>query len=168
MSGNNRGGLFRARNVLGAALIAGIGLGIYLGPLLKGLGLGGGNIPGTNGQKTDAQATLGTPESVTPTDDSTRSSNTKEDMIPETATDAVKVLIDDRTIFLRQPDQDIPIELPRLMKIVKLATGDPNGFKIRIYEKASARTSVEESLKRALENAGISDTEVFWAPNPVK
>ncbi len=172
MAENSRGMLFRKRNVLGAALLAGIGLGIYLGAF-KGPGLGGSgsNGDGAGDGKTNASTGSGEPlkgrsetaDNITPVDD--------EDPVPVVDQKVVRVVIDEESFLLRSTKDgsgDVPISLPKLTRLIEKATGDADGLRVRIYEKLTARPAAEESLKKALTAAGIPDSAVFWVPTPVK
>lgn len=164
MAERSRGLLFRKRNILGAALALGIGLGIYLGQF-KGLGLGGsgswgigtsGNGTSSNGSSSDdIQATtsadindLGEPDSAQAVKPS----------------QVVKVLIDDRKYLLQEPKPEMVIALPKLIEQIKAATGDEHGTRVRIYQSPNARVSMDENLKQALVDAGIPDSAVIWVP----
>lgn len=170
MAENSRGLLFRKRNILGAALVAGIGLGVYLGQF-KGLFFGSGSNFGIG--TSDGQKQSSTESSNGSSDDSktvatTESPDEIKSDLPTVIPDVVKVLIDERQFLLRQPTGDTPIALSKLMQIVKQAPGDSDGFRVRIYEKASARPSAEEKLKEALVESEIPDSAVLWVPTPVK
>ena len=153
---------FRKRTILGGALVAGIGLGVWLGLPFKGfLGLGHGSgqydEKGETGDKKESSSAQ--PASV---------SIDSQGELPVTIPDVVKVLIDERDFLLRQADEDVPITLSNLIHLIKQAPGNEDGVRLRIYEKSSARASAEESLKQALVDAGIPDSAIFWVPTPVK
>lgn len=159
MAQASRSLFFRKRTILGAALVAGIGLGIWLGPNFKGLfpfGSGEYGQKGEGGDKTESSSDQ--PASV---------SIDSQGALPVTVPDVVKVLIDEREFLLRQTDEDVPITLPNLIHLTKQAPGDANGVRLRIYEKSTARASAEEKLKQALVDAGIPDDAIFWVPTPV-
>ena len=172
MAENSRGMLFRKRNVLGAALVAGIGLGIYLGKF-DGFGWGGSGSSGfgSSGDETNVSLESGEPsksrletaDNVTPAAD--------EDPDPVADQKVVRVVIDEESFLLRSAKDgsgDVPISLPKLTRLIEKATGDADGLRVRIYEKLTARPAAEESLKKALTAAGIPDSAVFWVPTPVK
>ena len=150
-----RGMLFRKRNILGVALVAGIGLGVYLGRF-KGFGLGGSDSTGSGSSSSENQVST--------------ESDSDEREVPLTMErpEVIKVLIDDREFLLRKTSGDTPISLPQLMKLVKTAIGDAEGVRLRIYEKGTARMSSEEDLKNALVSHRIPDSAVLWIPIPVK
>ena len=159
MAERTRGLLFRKRNILGVVLIAGIWLGAYLGKwglgLGDGFGLGkGGNVglPTDSGSSTEngEQTIVGMDQGESPT-------------LPR-STKFVKVLIDDREFLLVDGAKETPITLPKLMELVQQVPGDDDGIRLRIYEKATARMSTEESLKEAIEREKIPDTAVIWVP----
>jgi hypothetical protein len=163
MAAESRGSLFRKRNFLGAALLAGVGLGVYLGKF--NFGWGGGNQLGigSGGAETQVTTAAGNIKPLEPTKE-------KEEL-PISVPDVVRILIDERQYYLRSDnsgDQDVPIELPKLMRLIEQAPGDNDGLRLRVYLKATARASAEENLKTALKEAGISEASVFWVPAPVK
>lgn len=164
MAEASRGWLLRKRNILGAALVAGIGLGIYLGKLpFLGFGMGDGSGKHTNG-KTDS--TSG--DSETTGNEPAMVSTVSEGELPTAVPDVVKVLIDERDFLLRKSNEDVPISLGNLIHLIKLAPGDGDGVRLRIYERSSARVSAEEKLKQALLDANVPDSAVFWVPTQVK
>ncbi|WP_010585141.1 hypothetical protein [Schlesneria paludicola] len=156
-------GLFRTRNILAGALIAGIFLGAYLGDKL-GFGTGGAGIfgLGKSGDSAPADSKPGKTQ-----DDATTENAPAVPVLEATAPKAVRVMIDDRQYLLREGNQDTPITLPKLISLIKQAPGDDDGFRVRIYQSMNARVSAEEQLKDALTEAHISDTAVFWVPSTV-
>ena len=156
--------LFRKRNILGAALVAGIGLGVYLGQF-KGFGLGGSNNWGIGSPNAQTSvSTDGTNQSKTTTNLSNDSDKTSDDA-PTAVPKVVKVIIDDRAYLLRGANgNNSSITLSNLIKLIKQAPGDEDGVRVRIYEKANARMSADENLKKALEEAEIPSTAIFWVP----
>lgn len=160
----SRGLLFRKRNILGVALIAGIGVGMYLGkPGWFGFGESG---TGSKNGEMSVSTEPGGKQTTSP--ESENEPEEKDVGVPMQRPEVVDIVIDDRTILLRKTSGDTPIELAKLMKLVKQAKGNPDGFKLRVYEKPSARVSVEEDLKNALVAHSIPDSAVFWVPLPVK
>ena len=161
MAEQSRGMLFRKRNILGAALVAGIGMGVYLGKL--GLpGFGGGTWFGIG--RGDGQTQVSTePGSV-------------QQPLPEKAEprwtgevpDVVRVLIDEHQFLLRGKSGDTPIELPVLIQLIRQAPGDRDGCQVRIYESLKARAKSEEDLKQALHEAKIPDNAILWVPPSMK
>lgn len=163
MAADSRSSLFRKRNFLGAVLLAGVGLGVYLGKF--NFGLGGGTQFGIGSSGTDTQVTTAA-GTIKPLE-ATKAKEESPDVVP----DVVRVLIDDRQYYLRSEnggDGDTPIELPKLIRLIEKAPGDDDGLRVRVYLKSSARASAEENLKSALKEAGINEASVFWVPTPVK
>ncbi len=163
MAADSRSSLFRKRNFLGAVLLAGVGLGVYLGKF--NFGWGGGNQfgIGTSGSETQVTTSAGNIKPLEPT-------KVKEEL-PIPVPKVVRILIDERQYYLRSENidgQDTPIELPKLMRLIEQAPGDDDGLRVRVYLKATARASAEENLKIALKEAGINEASVFWVPTPVK
>ena len=166
MAADSRSSLFRKRNFLGAALLAGVGLGVYLGKF--NFGWGGGNQFGIGSSGTETQVTSAA-GNIKPLE-AKKETKAKEE-IPAVIPDVVRILIDEREYYLRSEnggDQDVPIELPRLIRLIEQAPGDEDGLRVRVYLKATARASAEENLKTALKEAGINEASVFWVPTPVK
>ena len=169
MAEKSRGMLFRKRNVLGAALVAGIGVGLYLGKL-PGIGNGGNGffgfgVPADN-KRTDSEGddkssddaiSLPAPVESTPAD---------SDAIPS---DVVRIAIDEHKYLVQSKGKEIPIALSDLVEHVKKATGDVDGIKLKIFEKETARAKAEEDLKAALAEAKIDEKQVLWlASTPSK
>ncbi len=165
MAERSRGMLFRKRNLLGAVLIAGIGLGIYLGKW-TGFGNGGNGFFGFGGPGDVSQ---------NETADDTKDSPAKESPelaisdLPQEVPRVVRVLINEHDFLLRSEGKDTPISLKKLVELIQQAPGDDDGIRVRVYEKMTARAKAEDDLKEALTAAGIPDTAVFWVPpNPEK
>ncbi|WP_373652545.1 hypothetical protein [Schlesneria sp. DSM 10557] len=159
MPGKSRGGLFRTRNILGAALLVGLGVGLYLGKW--GLGTGGSDGWGTGGGET--QVSVNSDGVVNPPQ--TLKSEVPARVYP--VTDVVRVVIDEDSYLLRQESdgsKDVPITLPELIKLVEQAKGDADGLRVRIYENMTARAEAEENLKQELSKAGVPDASIFWVP----
>jgi hypothetical protein len=170
------GGLFRTRNILGGALLAGIGFGIYLGQF-KGFGLGGNGWGGFGTNSVQVDSKHDESEKSGRSEDKIRNaSNIVETDSEEDAADlpdvgkVVRVLIDDRQFMLRGSGgaADVPISLNKLVQLVKKSPGDDDGFRVRIYQRPNARASAEEGLKEALSAAGIEDTAIFWVPTALR
>jgi len=156
MEDKSRGWLFRKRNILGAALIAGIIVGQYLPNFWNGFG--GGSTVGV-GIGDPAPATQGEPSeatSVKPAEDDVKPLT---DVPPVT-----KVVIDDRSYFIRSADGDRPVEIAEVIALTKAATGDANGIRVIVYRKGTSRPSAENALQDAFNEAKISDKAVFWVP----
>lgn len=165
MAAESRSSLFRKRNFLGAALLAGIGLGVYLGKL--NFGWGGGNQFGIGSIGTETQV------SVAPAAGNTRplEATKEKEELPIAVPDVVRILIDDRQYYLRSEnggDQGVPISLPNLIRLVEQAPGDEDGLRVRVYRRVTARAATEEALKTALADAGINEAAIFWVPTPIK
>ena len=162
--------LFRTRNILGVALIAGIWLGIYLKDIFR-FGTGGDGFLGL-GKSGDNSSSITKAENRLKDDDAANPDDSTDEIIgtqtpaQERATSQViKVLIDDRQFLLRDGKTDQPIALPKLIGLIKDAPGDADGVRVRIYQKLSARVSAEEQLKEALAEAQIPDAAIFWVPS---
>lgn len=160
--------LLSKRNILGAVLIAGIAAGIYLADLFKGLpGMGGGS---------------GLPSLKTPDSKEGESQSKSNDALltsttaPESESDAtsnppapdfIKVIIADKSYFLRSESGDHSAPLKQIISQAKSAPGDEDGIRVRVYRKLSSLPSAEIALRDALIAAGISDKQTDWIPNPI-
>ena len=162
MENNSRGWLFRKRNILGAALIAGIIVGQYLPNFWNGFG--GGSITGVG---------LGDPKSGTSDESTEGATGKKTDTEPHAEDDfklptdvppVTKVVIDDRSYFIRSAEGDRPVEIAEVIALTKAAAGDANGIRVIVYRKGTSRPSAENALQDAFNEAKISDTAVFWVP----
>lgn len=163
MADNSRGLIFRKRNVLGAALVAGIGLGLYLGNYF-GFGNGGSGFFG-----------FGNPNHGTSVNSDADGDSNKSAEIPANTeivggdspkndTQFVQVVIDEHEYLLKNEAKETPIPLNDLVELVKKAPGDNHGVRLRVIEKGSARMKAEEDLKAAMKQAEIPETAVIWVP----
>ena len=84
---------------------------------------------------------------------------TKLDVPPVT-----KVVIDDRSYFIRSAEGDRPVEIAEVIALTKAAAGDSNGIRVIVYRKGTSRPSAENALQDAFNEAKISDTAIFWVP----
>ena len=164
MTERSRGGLFRKRNILGGALIAGVALGVYLGQW-KGFGLGGGwGLGKGQGETQVSLSSNGHPiQTLDP------ETETNDPLLP--VPKVVRVVIDEENFLLRQANdgsKDVPITLLNLIKLIDQAPGDADGLRVRIYEKLTARAEAEENLKKELSKSGIPDAAIFWVPTPIE
>jgi len=156
MAEDSRGWLFRKRTVLGGALLAGIGLGIYIGKF-NGLGWGPGD--GKNGEN-NGQTRATTDTTAVPT----TPVESSEQADPKTAPKFVRVVVDEHNYLLREGGKEESIQLPQLIKLIEKAPGDEEGIRVKIYQKLSARMAALEEIKKELNAAGIPDTAIFWVP----
>ena len=173
MEDRSRGWLFRKRNVLGAALVAGAVVGMYLPDFWKGFG--GGSTVGVG----IGDSTNGTGASPSDTDSKTEETSVeKPDAAKPTppgnapgqtnVASVIKVVIDEKSYFVRSEAGDRPVTIPEIIALVQAATGDADGIRVRIYQKGTSRPSAEIALNEAFEQAKISNTAVVWVPTIVK
>jgi hypothetical protein len=169
MEDRSRGWLFRKRNVLGAALVAGVVVGMYLPDFWNGFGGGstigvgvGDSTAGTGGIATDSDSTL----AVTPDVKPKPSEETQLD--PTLVPPVIKVLIDEKSFFIRSAEGDKEVTIPEIIALVQAATGDADGIRVRIYQKGTSRPSAENALSDAFSAAKISETTIVWIPTIVK
>jgi hypothetical protein len=159
----NAARLFSTRNMMGVVLIAGIAAGVYLGDFMKGPGWGGSSKGTSNSTGTSTSKDGATDKK--PAVDKTEAVPEKIAALPQTP--VVKVVIADRSYFLRSAEGDQPIELDQLVSQAVAAKGDEYGIHIRVYRKLSSRTAAEIALRDALAAAGVGDDQTVWVPNPV-
>ncbi|MEK6262162.1 MAG: hypothetical protein AABP62_26490 [Planctomycetota bacterium] len=156
MEDKSRGWLFRKRNVLGAALVAGIIAGVYLPDFWNGFG--GGSITGV-GIGDPAGGTKGEPS------DNPAAKPVEDDTKPlENVPPVIRVVIDDRSYFIRSADGDRPVEIAEVIALAKAAAGDADGIRVKVYRKGTSRPTAENALQDAFNDAKISDNAVFWVP----
>jgi len=159
MEDKSRGWLFRKRTVLGAALVAGAIVGMYLPDFWKGFG-GGSTVGVGIGDSKPG-------DSVGPKDNKDNTDAKSEDVEPPLPTNvppSIKVSIDDRKYFIRSEEGDREAGVAEIIQLVKAAHGDAEGIRVRIYCKKTARTSAEVALQEAFNAAAIPDTAVYWYP----
>lgn len=164
--------LLSTRNVLGGVLIAGIAAGLYLGDLFKGFGFGNSLGLGTGGKSSTSQATkTGTDEGAAKTvqtNTTIKPETPKKPAKTHASHQIVKVVIADRSYFVRSADGDQATDLAEVVDLVKSATGDDDGIRIRIYRKPTSRTSTEIALRDALLEAGVKEEQTVWVVNPIE
>lgn len=174
MEDRSRGWLFRKRNVLVAALVAGAIVGMYLPDFWKGFG--GGSTVGVG--IGDSTTGTGNAPSETGNSDSdnrpTKAPDAPNTTLPDNASDAtnasavIKVVIDEKSYFIRSKAGDRQVTIPEIIALIQAATGDIDGIRVRIYQKGTSRPSAENALNDAFQQAKISDTAVVWMPTIVK
>ena len=162
MENNSRGWLFRKRNVLGAALVAGVIVGMYLPDFWNGFG--GGSITGVGlgDPKSGTHGELADDSKGKPAD--TEKPAEPDITLPVNVPPVIKVLIDDRSYFIRSAVGDRKVEIAEVIALAKAAAGDADGIRVRVYRKGSSRPSAENALQDAFNEAKINDNAVFWVP----
>lgn len=158
---------FRLRNVAVAALALGILAGIWLGDLFKGFGWG----PGAGGSSTTqitpakgkAKPTEGAADLVGYHDDH----GTSEDSTPVPSS-VVKVLIDDRSYYVRSGDKKRSISLEALVDLIERTEPNEDGLRAVVDRTDLSRVSAEIKLFEALKRAGVSDNAVYLTPQAVE
>lgn len=163
--------LLSKRNILGTVLAIGIAVGVYLGDLWKGFGTG--NSGSDAAKKTTTETKKGdSTKDDTPTlamVDST--SITKPPSKSATGSDAVpqvvKVIVADRSYFVRTAEGDEASDLKSIVALAKSAIGDVDGIRIRVYRRPTSRTAAEIALSEALTAAGITEEQTVWVVNPI-
>jgi hypothetical protein len=162
--------LLSKRNILGAVLIAGIAAGIYLADLFKGLlGMGGGSgVPSLktpDGKEGESKSKSNDALLTSTTAPESESESDATSNLP--APDFIKVIIADKSYFLRSESGDHSAPLKQIISQAKSAPGDEDGIRVRVYRKLSSLPSAEIALRDALIAAGISDKQTDWIPNPI-
>ena len=155
-----RSWLFRKRTVLGAVLVAGVIVGQYLPDLWNGFG--GGSSVGVG---------IGDPAPGTkrePSTDSTEKPAKDDIKLPTNVPPVIKVVIDDRSYFIRSSDGDRSVEISEVIALAKAAAGDADGIRVRVYRKGTSRSSAENALQDAFNEAKISNDAVLWVPTPTE
>ncbi|MBS0204775.1 MAG: hypothetical protein JSS49_17860 [Planctomycetes bacterium] len=163
--------LLSKRNILGTVLAIGIAVGVYLGDLWKGFGTGQSGSDAARKattETTDGDAVAETSTTLATVDGASAgktasTSPTGSDKVSQ----VVKVIVSDRSYFVRTDDGDEPSELKKVVALAKSATGDVDGIRIRIYRRLSSRTASEIALAEALTAAGITEEQTVWVVNPI-
>ncbi len=165
--------LLSTRNVLGGVLVAGIAAGLYLGDLFKGFGFGNSLGLGTGGKSNSSQeakqgAEDGAAKTVVQSKTTTITPEpTRKPAKKQTNHQVVKVVIADRSYFVRSTESDQATDLAELVELVNSASGDDDGIRVRIYRKPTSRTSTELALRDALLEAGVNENQITWVVNPI-
>lgn len=164
--------LLSTRNVLGGVLVAGIAAGLYLGDLFKGFGFGNSLGLGTGGKSNSSQESKqGTDEGAAKTVVQSKTTITPEPTRKPAKKQnnhhVVKIVIADRSYFVRSTEGDQATDLAELVELVNSATGDDDGIRVRIYRKPTSRTSTELALRDALLEAGVKEEQTVWVINPI-
>ncbi len=173
METNSRGWLFRKRTVLGAALVAGAVIGMYLPDFWKGFG-GGSTVGVGIGDSTTGTGDVKSEKKATPVEAPGKKPDASKTKLPDTAPDltnvpaVIKVVIDEKSYFIRSEAGDRQVTIPEIIALIQAATGDIDGIRVRIYQKGTSRPSAENALNDAFQQAKISDTAVVWMPTIVK
>lgn len=149
------------RYVAGGALALGVAAGVWLGDWFKGFGPGGGEGSGFRqsgeGVQTSVVASNGAELGV---------SAASLDRIPRVTT--LRVVIKDRSYFLRDGETDTPVELAAVVDAVQRQPPDDDGIKLRLYRTNTARVTAELQLLDALHAAGIADAAIYKSENAVE
>ena len=172
--------LFQKKTWIGAAVVAGVLVGINFPEFWKGPGIGGGTS-GTGAGTPTANA----PETTNPNSENSEVAAVARKILAENASTTdqqsttaenaatsatiekpavVKVVVAERAFTLRSENGERPIQLPEIIDLVKQAPGDIDGIRLRIYRKQTSRASAEDALGTALTDAGIREDVVEWVP----
>lgn len=152
---------FRMRYVVGGALVLGIAAGVWLGDWFKGFGPGGDGTTGGLGTGDGVKTSL---VGESPPELGVTAETTTVGLV----TSMLRVVIKDRSYFLRDGETDTPIELPALVDAVKQHPADDDGIKLRLYRSNTARVTAELQLREALHAAGVSDAAIYVSPDAVE
>jgi len=150
------------RYVAGGALALGIAAGVWLGDWFKGFGPGGTGTGFGTSDFEGVQTSVGS-ASRGPVDLGV--SHT----VPATSSaEMLRVVIRDRSYFLRDGDQETEIELPALVETVAKHPADEDGVKLKVYRANSARAKTVQDLVEAVHAAGVADAAVYVSPEAVE
>jgi hypothetical protein len=147
--------MFKLRTFIGVALVAGVAAGVWLADFWKGFGWGGG--PGLGSGSPESVAT----ETSAPAEQ--RPDEPAED--PTSSARTLRVVIRDRSYFLKHALGERLISLEELVAAVKQVSGDDDGIRLRVYRAESSRPTAELQLEEALRAAGIPDSATYWSPD---
>lgn len=165
---------FRLRNFVLIALVLGIVAGIWLGDFFKGFGLGPGKGPGMG----PGSGGTGSPGHSTTKLIGT-SADDKADLVGHHTTDdsadgdtpkpagLIKVVIDDRTYYVRRGKKLEPIKLPALVELIQQAPPNADGLKAVIERTGASRPSAEDKLFAALKSAGVDQDALYMPADPM-
>lgn len=149
----------RIRNIAAVALAAGIALGIWMADWFKGIGFGQRGLDGIlSSVDTGSSGMVAQPAALK----STEPASPATDPIPPQK--SVTILIEDRSYFLETETGRHQVTLERIRDLTSAATGDENGFRIKIARASSSRPTAERDLEEALKTAEIPETAIYWKP----
>jgi hypothetical protein len=148
--------MLKLRNFVTVALVLGVAAGIWLSDLWKG--------PGGNGLG------LGKGPAVVSKDEGAASApapNDNESPAPALTAKTLRVLIRDRSYFLKDGSQETSITLDALVGALRNTDGDEDGIRLRVYRAENARVTADVQLKEALQQAEIPESAIYWSPDPL-
>jgi len=142
-------------------VVAGVlGVGLWLGTKLDGLGLGTGGGSGVGLNKTPADAPRDTSHSPVSTDAVPDENNAGLPIDAPT----LDIVIDGDTFAYRRrvngKDEVAPATLDQVVELAKQRKGDREGIRVRIQRRGNALPSAEKQLADALREADVPDTAV--------
>ena len=163
--------LLSKRNILGTVLAIGIAVGVYLGDLWKGFGTGNSGSDAarkTTTETKEGESTKDDTKTLAMVDNTSITRPTKKpapgsDVVPQ----VVKVIVADRSYFVRTAEGDEASDLNSVVALAKSAIGDVDGIRVRIYRRPTSRTAAEIALSEALTAAGITEEQTVWVVNPI-
>ena len=159
----------RRRTAVAGGSVLGIGLLIgWLAGLFLPFGSGGGDGSGDEGPGDTGQVRVQTPQSGDAIDAANRDQNvsygSETESDPLEPQRSVDVVIDGET-YLVAPKQDgepRQLALDRVVELVKQATGNSAGVRVRISRRSSSIPLAEDALEQALLKADIPREAVYW------
>ncbi len=155
---------------LGVVATGGILFGLWISGWLKGFGLGDSKFPGV---QVSTQQTKVSDEDVDQTLSKTNASTalaSSTESRPETqaAPQVLDIIIDDAGYHFRNSQtyaiEPAVIPLDQVIQQALLTTPSNEGPRVKIYRKASSRTSNEARLSAALAEAGLKPVDIYWHP----
>jgi hypothetical protein len=168
MAATSRSWLSMKRTWLGAAVAAGVILGINFPQFWK-VGDGGSGSIGLGTPVADAPSPKEAAEKAA-SEATVKETGLSKEVAPKdggettTVPPVIKVVIAERSFALRSGKGERPTEVSEVVNLVKKAAGDADGIRLRIYREPSSRPSAEDALRTALADAGISESAVAWMP----
>jgi len=140
---------------IGAILLAGVGIGIYLNDMLPQLGSGVGIGAQTNPNVGSSPTTDDQPK------------DSEQDVESQLARpEVVEVLIDSRQYLVKlRSNGNVSyqvVALERLLEFAKMVPGTEDGIKVIIARKENSRATAEMNLRDKLLESGINDMAILW------
>ena len=156
----------RIRNIAAVALAAGIALGIWMADWFKGIGFGQRGLDGImTSVEPSSSGTVAQPAALrsnVPTPEANVA--TPAEANPTPPQKSISILIEDRSYFLATETGRQQVTLERIRDLARAATGDENGFRIKIARSASSRPTAERELEETLKTAAIPEQAIYWQP----
>lgn len=148
---------FRYRYIIGGTLLLGVLAGVWLSNFLQGIGTGDGIGIGQSGMSGVSVSTTAGPADLGISSDSPATD------VPQ----SLRVVIRDRSYFLRDQETEQPQALSDLVALARSVPGDEDGIKVRVFRSRSARVTAELGLRDALLEADVPESAIFISQDPI-